>query len=50
MELFRLKIAPDVIALISKGFTMAQTVPCVIPYISAVENFKNPNFLFEYPA
>jgi hypothetical protein len=47
---FYFKIAPDVLALIRKGFTMAQTVPCVIPYISAVENFKNPNILFEYPA
>jgi hypothetical protein len=50
MELFRFKIAPDVLALIRKGFTMAQTVPWVILFISAVENFKNPNFLIEYPA
>jgi hypothetical protein len=40
MELFRFKSAPDVLARIRKGFTMAQTVRWVILYISAVENFK----------
>ncbi len=47
---FYFKIAPDALALIRKGFTMAQTVPCVIPYISAVENVKNSNFLIKYTA
>jgi hypothetical protein len=50
MELFRFKSAPGVLALIRKGFTMAQNVPWVILYISAVENFKNSNFLFKYTA
>ena len=50
MELIRFKSAPGALALIRKGFTMAQNVPCVIPYISAVENFKNFNFLIKYTA
>jgi hypothetical protein len=33
------KRAPGVLALIRKGFTMAQNVRRVISYISAVENF-----------
>ena len=34
------KIAPDTLALIRKGFTMAQNIPLVILYLSAFENFK----------
>ena len=34
------KIAPDALALIRKGFTMAQNIPLVILYLSAFENFK----------
>ena len=41
MSNFYFKIAPDALALIRKGFTMAQNVPLVILYISAVENFRN---------
>ena len=40
MELIRFKSAPGALALIRKGFTMAQNVPLVILYLSAVENFK----------
>ena len=43
---FYFKIAPGALALIRKGFTMAQNVPLVILYTSAVENFKNFNFLY----
>ena len=34
----------------SEKGSMAQNVPCVIPYISAVENFKIFNFLIKYTA
>ena len=46
MTNFYFKIAPGALALIRKGFTMAQNVPLVIPYTSAVENFQILNFLY----